>query len=44
MAAGDGFTADRAWREHLGWLEVQMGRTGSVERLTPDPKAGTALP
>ncbi len=36
--------ADRHWREYIGLLEVSMGRTGSVDRLTPEPIKQERLP
>jgi hypothetical protein len=40
-ARNDLVAADRHWKEHIGLLEVQMGRTGSPERLTPDVRPET---
>lgn len=37
-AAGNIDAADRHWRTYIGMLELKMGRTGSVERLTPEIK------
>lgn len=33
--SGNTDAADQHWRTYVGLLELQMGRTGSVERLTP---------
>jgi hypothetical protein len=43
-AAGDAVAADYWWRRCIGLLEVAMGRTGSVEHLTPDPKEAHKIP
>lgn len=44
MNEGNEALSDMYWREYIGLVELSMGRTGSVERLTPDPKAADKLP
>lgn len=41
--AGDAAAIDAAWRLFVGTLEVEMGRTGSVEHLTPEVKCETRI-
>lgn len=37
-ASGHVEAADQHWRTYVGLLELKMGRIGSIERLTPDPR------